>query len=79
MRSWSSSEFGGIDELGDSVIAIAILIAFTVALIEDSHIRINQLTLLMLKRQHGHTKPYESRISYPINAVYFILRSTDLG
>lgn len=47
LRKFFSYSLGGIDELGGYAIAIAAPLAFTVALVENSHIRINQLTSLM--------------------------------
>lgn len=47
LRKFFSHSLGGIDELGGYAIAIAAPLAFTVALVENSHIRINQLTSLM--------------------------------
>lgn len=47
LRKFFSFSLGGIDELGGYAIAIAAPLAFTVALVENSHIRINQLTALM--------------------------------
>lgn len=44
LRKFFSVTLGGIDELGGYAIAIAAPLAFTVTLVENSHIRINQLT-----------------------------------
>lgn len=49
VRKLFSVSLGGIDELGGYAIAIAAPLAFTVALIDNSHIRINQLTALFPK------------------------------
>ncbi|WP_432695699.1 TRAP transporter small permease subunit [Marinobacterium sp. YM272] len=44
LRKLFSFSLGGIDELGGYAIAVAAPLAFTLALIDNSHIRINQLT-----------------------------------
>ncbi len=44
LRKLFSISLGGIDELGGYAIAVAAPLAFTLALIDNSHIRINQLT-----------------------------------
>ena len=49
LRKFFSFTLGGIDELGGYAIAIAAPLAFTVALVENAHIRINQLTTLFSK------------------------------
>lgn len=46
LRKLFSVSLGGIDELGGYAIAVAAPLAFTVALVENAHIRINQLTAL---------------------------------
>ncbi|MBX3529633.1 MAG: TRAP transporter small permease [Rhizobiaceae bacterium] len=46
LRKFFSVTLGGIDELGGYAIAVAAPLAFTVALVHKSHIRINQLTSL---------------------------------
>lgn len=43
IRKFFSMSFGGVDELGGYAIAIAAPLAFTVAMVEQSHIRINLL------------------------------------
>lgn len=47
LRKLFSFTLGGVDELGGYAIAIAAPLAFTVALVERSHIRINQLASLL--------------------------------
>ncbi|GLK86155.1 TRAP transporter small permease subunit [Ancylobacter defluvii] len=49
LRKLFSVSLGGVDELGGYAIAIAAPLAFTVALVENAHIRINQLTTLFPK------------------------------
>ncbi|SEF83747.1 TRAP transporter small permease subunit [Marinobacterium lutimaris] len=44
LRKLFSFSLGGIDELGGYAIAVAAPLAFTLALIDKSHIRINQLS-----------------------------------
>ncbi|WP_255448595.1 TRAP transporter small permease subunit [Telmatospirillum sp. J64-1] len=43
LRKFFSFSFGGVDELGGYAVAIAAPLAFTVAAVEQSHIRINLL------------------------------------
>jgi len=50
LRKLLSISLGGIDELGGYAIAIAAPLAFTVALFDRAHIRINQLTNLFPRK-----------------------------
>ena len=49
LRKFFSYSLGGVDELGGYAIAVAAPLAFTVALIENAHIRINQVTAFLPK------------------------------
>lgn len=53
IRRFFSLSLGGVDELGGYFIAIGAPLAFTVALIEQSHIRINLLHMRMPKTVQG--------------------------
>lgn len=76
LRKFFSYSLGGIDELGGYAIAIAAPLAFTVALVENSHIRINQVTSLMPRTVQALLNGV-SAISVALLAGYFFYFSVD--
>ncbi|MCC2613826.1 TRAP transporter small permease [Neorhizobium sp. Rsf11] len=76
LRKFFSYSLGGIDELGGYAIAIAAPLAFTVALVENSHIRINQLTALMPKTAQAVLNGI-SAITIALLAGYFFYFTVD--
>lgn len=76
MRKFFSYSLGGIDELGGYAIAIAAPLAFTVALVENSHIRINQITSLMPRTAQALLNGL-SAISMALLAGYFFYFTVD--
>ncbi|MDQ0512441.1 TRAP transporter small permease subunit [Ancylobacter amanitiformis] len=76
LRKFFSVTLGGIDELGGYAIAIAAPLAFTVALVENSHIRINQLTALFPKPAQAVLDAL-SVLSMALLAGYFFYFTVD--
>lgn len=76
LRKFFSYSLGGIDELGGYAIAIAAPLAFTVALVENSHIRINQLTTMMPKAAQAVLNGL-SAITIALLAGYFFYFTVD--
>src|SRR5690606_14962778 len=70
LRKFFSVTLGGIDELGGYAIAVAAPLAFTVALVHKSHIRINQVTK-MLSRPAQATLDALAVVSMAVLAGYF--------
>ena len=70
LRKFFSVTLGGIDELGGYAIAVAAPLAFTVALVENAHIRINQLTNLFPKKAQA-VLDVLSAVSMLLLAGYF--------
>jgi len=71
LRKFFSVTLGGIDELGGYAIAVAAPLAFTVALIENAHIRINQLSALFPKKVQAVLNVL-SAVSMLLLAGYFL-------
>lgn len=76
LRKFFSYSLGGIDELGGYAVAIAAPLAFAVALIENSHIRINQLTSLMPRTAQAVLNGL-SAISIALLSGYFFYFTVD--
>jgi TRAP-type C4-dicarboxylate transport system permease small subunit len=76
LRKFFSFSLGGIDELGGYVVALAAPIAFTVALVENAHIRINQLTARFPKPAQGMLNVLAS-VSMALLAIYFFYFTVD--
>lgn len=76
LRKFFSYTLGGIDELGGYAIAIAAPLAFTVALVENSHIRINQVTSLMPRMAQAVLNAL-SAVSLALLAGYFFYFTVD--
>jgi TRAP-type C4-dicarboxylate transport system permease small subunit len=76
LRKFFSYSLGGIDELGGYAIAIAAPLAFTVALVENSHIRINQVSSLMPRTAQALLNGL-SAISVALLAGYFFYFTVD--
>ncbi|RWR04851.1 TRAP transporter small permease subunit [Paenirhodobacter populi] len=70
LRKFFSFSLGGIDELAGYAIAIAAPLTFTVALVERSHIRINQLTQYFPRKAQA-VLDVVSAVSLMLLAVYF--------
>lgn len=76
LRKFFSYSLGGIDELGGYAVAIAAPLAIAVALVENSHIRINQLTSLMPRTVQAILNGL-SAISVALLAGYFFYFTVD--
>jgi TRAP-type C4-dicarboxylate transport system permease small subunit len=76
LRKFFSYSLGGIDELSGYAIAIAAPLAFTVALADNAHIRINQLTSLFPKQFQAFLNVL-SALSLAILAMYFFYFTVD--
>lgn len=76
LRKFFSVSFGGIDELGGYAVAVAAPLAFTVALVENAHIRIDQLTTRFPKAAQGLLNVLAS-VSMALLAVYFFYFTVD--
>ncbi len=76
LRKFFSYSLGGIDELGGYAIAIAAPLAFTVALVENAHIRINQVTSLMPRTVQAALNGL-SAVSMALLAGYFFYFTVD--
>lgn len=70
LRKFFSVTLGGIDELGGYAIAVAAPLAFTVALVQKSHIRINQLTNLFPRKAQA-TLDALAAVSMAVLSMYF--------
>lgn len=70
LRKFFSVTLGGIDELGGYAIAVAAPLAFTVALVQKSHIRINQLTNLFPRKAQA-TLDALAAASMAVLSMYF--------
>lgn len=70
LRKLFSVTLGGIDELGGYAIAVAAPLAFTVALVHKSHIRINQLAKFF-SRPAQATLDALAALSMAVLACYF--------
>lgn len=69
LRKFFSHSMGGIDELSGYAIAICAPLVFAVALIEQSHIRINLLHMRLSKRMQGMLNTL-AMVSMGLLAVY---------
>lgn len=70
LRKFFSFTLGGVDELGGYAIAVAAPLAFTVALVQKSHIRITQLTNLFPRKAQA-TLDALAAVSMAVLSVYF--------
>lgn len=70
LRKFFSVTLGGIDELGGYAIAVGAPLAFTVALVQKSHIRITQLTNLFPRKAQAALDAIAA-LSMAILSAYF--------
>jgi TRAP-type C4-dicarboxylate transport system permease small subunit len=76
LRKFFSYSLGGVDELGGYAVALAAPLAFAVALVGNSHIRINQLTALMPRTVQAVLNSL-SAISIALLSGYFFYFTVD--
>ena len=76
LRKIFSFSLGGVDELSGYAVAIAAPLAFTVALVDNAHIRINQLSSRFPRRLQAVINVLAA-LSMAVLSVYFLYFTVD--